>query len=255
MRKHNCGKCNLPVYFAELVQAAGRSWHTQCFRCANSQCGRFMDSRSYNDHKKQLYCNHCYKYLFGPKGVGYGIGAGVLFTASSKCKIPSQRSELNSEDIVTASISYTDGKKVQKPGYIKCIDDSFCDKRSRSIANEKRHGTAETVRQQLDQPPLNSRLCISGKSGNAFTNAAVVCRKCLKEVFDAEKILAGGMAWHRNKCFVCEICKQLLEPRTVCVRCGVLYCNSCYAKEFGPQGYGRRACTRTLETCRYYKGL
>ncbi|EFO26477.1 hypothetical protein LOAG_02013 [Loa loa] len=154
MRKHYCGKCSLPVYFAELVQAAGRPWHTHCFRCANPECGRFMDSRSYNDHKEQLYCNHCYKYLFGPKGVGYGIGAGVLLTASSKYNDSNKRSEFNS-----------------------------------GTANGKKHTIMKT-----NQPYLIPSLCnINRKSGNTITSAAVTCRKCSKEVYDAEKILAGGM--------------------------------------------------------------
>ncbi|VDK82822.1 unnamed protein product [Litomosoides sigmodontis] len=227
MRKRYCGKCNLPVYFAELVQAAGQSWHTNCFRCANPECSRFMDSRLYNDHKDQLYCNHCYKYLFGPKGVGYGIGAGVLLTTSSKCKDSDVRNEIDSEALVTASISYTDGKKSQKPGYIKFIDESFCDK---SAASGKRHAVVEN-----NHPNLIPNLCgPSRRSGNAVVSAAAECRGCSKGVYDAEKVLAGGMAWHYNKCFVCKICKKLLESRTARVRCGVLYCNYCYAKEFGP---------------------
>ncbi|CAG9539225.1 unnamed protein product [Cercopithifilaria johnstoni] len=214
MRKRYCGKCNLPVYFAELVQAAGRSWHKNCFRCA--ECGKFMDSRSYNDHKDQLYCNHCYKYLFGPKGVGYGIGAGVLFTASGKCKDSNERSEFDS-----------------------------------GASSERRHAIMETNQSYLIPNFCNT----TRKSGNAITSAAVTCRRCSKKVYDAEKILAGGMAWHYDKCFVCEICKKLLEPRTVCVRCGVLYCNSCYAKEFGPQGYGRGVGAGILQTRRHCRGL
>ncbi|KAM3727011.1 Cysteine and glycine-rich protein [Dirofilaria immitis] len=246
MRKHYCGKCSLPVYFAELVQAAGRSWHTRCFLCANPECGRFMDSRSYNDHKEKLYCNHCYKYLFGPKGVGYGIGAGVLFTAGNKCKDSNDRNEFDDESIATASISYTDGRRKQTPGYIKFIDESFCDKsklRYRNAANEKEDETIETGQSYL----IPSLCSTNRKNVNVITNTSVICRRCSKEVYDAEKILAGGIAWHFNKCFVCEICKKLLEPRTVCVRYSVLYCNSCYARQFGPRGYGRGAGTGILQ--------
>uniref|UniRef100_A0A0R3RIE5 LITAF domain-containing protein n=1 Tax=Elaeophora elaphi TaxID=1147741 RepID=A0A0R3RIE5_9BILA len=164
-----------------------------------------MDSRSYNDHKDQLYCNHCYKYLFGPKGVGYGIGAGVLYTASNKCKDSNERSEFNNEAIVTASISYTDEKN-QNPGYIKFIDESFCDKseiHSRNATNGKRHTIMET--NQLDLiPSLDSS---NRESGNAVTSIAVTCRRCSKEVYDAEKILAGGMV---SMIVVCTLTTYLM---------------------------------------------
>ncbi|OZC08358.1 hypothetical protein X798_04558 [Onchocerca flexuosa] len=32
----------------------------------------------YNDHEEKLYCNHCYKYLFGSKSIDYDIDAGLL---------------------------------------------------------------------------------------------------------------------------------------------------------------------------------
>ncbi|VDN23227.1 unnamed protein product [Gongylonema pulchrum] len=129
MRKHHCGKCGLPVYFAEMVQAAGNYWHSYCFRCANPECGKYMDSRSYNDHKEKLYCNRCYKYLFGPKGVGYGVGAGVLLTATVSSGSSKKQTSSKADDIATASFLYTDEKKTQKPGYIERVDETFCDKK------------------------------------------------------------------------------------------------------------------------------
>ncbi|MCP9266420.1 hypothetical protein DINM_021970 [Dirofilaria immitis] len=251
MRKHYCGKCSLPVYFAELVQAAGRSWHTRCFLCANPECGRFMDSRSYNDHKEKLYCNHCYKYLFGPKGVGYGIGAGVLFTAGNKCKDSNDRNEFDDGNFQRVlqqlqfltlteegskhrdTLSLSTNRFVIKANCVTEVD----------AANEKEDETIETGQSYL----IPSLCSTNRKNVNVITNTSVICRRCSKEVYDAEKILAGGIAWHYNKCFVCEICKKLLEPRTVCVRYSVLYCNSCYARQFGPRGYGRGAGTGILQ--------
>ncbi|VDM11853.1 unnamed protein product [Wuchereria bancrofti] len=178
MRKHYCGKSSLPVYFVELVQVAGRSWHTHTVFVVQIQnvaaswiADLIMITRS------RLTNNF---HFFYKRGVDYG--AGVLFTVSSKCKDSNsnERSELDSEAIVTTTISYTDGMKNQKPGYIKFIDESFCDKseiRSRSSANGKKHHLYTTNR----------------KDGNAITSAADTCRRCSKEVYDAEKILAGGM--------------------------------------------------------------
>ncbi|VDN01525.1 unnamed protein product [Thelazia callipaeda] len=229
MRDHHCGKCGLPVYFAELMQAAGRSWHVQCFRCANAECGRFMDSRSYNDHEQQLYCNHCYKCLFGPKGVGYGIGAGVLLTVNNKSSDVCESRDSSNDVIVTSSISYSDRKINQKPGYITHIDESFSSK------TEANSGNGFT-----DQTHISPHLSKIKKTESVCITPAVICCRCSEKVYDAEKILAGGKPWHREKCFVCDICKKSLEPRTVIA--------ACFAKEFGPKGYGRGVIGRIVQT-------
>lgn len=45
---------------------------------ANPECRKRLDSQSITDHDGEAYCQHCYKKLFGPKGYGFGIGAGTL---------------------------------------------------------------------------------------------------------------------------------------------------------------------------------
>uniref|UniRef100_A0A1I8EQV2 Uncharacterized protein n=1 Tax=Wuchereria bancrofti TaxID=6293 RepID=A0A1I8EQV2_WUCBA len=141
MRKHYCGKSSLPVYFVELVQVAGRSWHTHTVFVVvtNPKCGSFMDSRSYNDHKEQLYRNHCYKYLSGLK-VSITVQECYLQSVVN-AKIQIQMNEAN------WTVPYS----------------------------------------------ILSLYTTNRKDGNAITSAADTCRRCSKEVYDAEKILAGGM--------------------------------------------------------------
>ncbi|EJW88566.1 hypothetical protein WUBG_00521 [Wuchereria bancrofti] len=217
MRKHYCGKSSLPVYFVELVQVAGRSWHTHTVFVVQIQnvaaswiADLIMITRS------RLTNNF---HFFYKRGVDYG--AGVLFTVSSKCKDSNsnERSELDSEAIVTTTISYTDGMKNQKPGYIKFIDESFCDKseirsRSKLIISSipilvlvislhmcKRNNIfycnllVDSFMSKLQNQPYSilSLYTTNRKDGNAITSAADTCRRCSKEVYDAEKILAGGM--------------------------------------------------------------
>ncbi len=37
-----------------------------------------MDSTNNNEHQGALYCKQCYGRKFGPKGYGFGGGAGAL---------------------------------------------------------------------------------------------------------------------------------------------------------------------------------
>jgi len=71
-----CPRCNDRVYYAEKVVANGINWHKRCLRCA--KCGKSLDSTTLNEHEEEIYCKACYGKCFGPKGFGYGIGAGTL---------------------------------------------------------------------------------------------------------------------------------------------------------------------------------
>ena len=47
-------------------------------RTANKSCNRRLDSSNLTEHNADIYCRSCYGKCFGPKGYGYGGGAGVL---------------------------------------------------------------------------------------------------------------------------------------------------------------------------------
>lgn len=71
-----CLKCNRPVYAAEELLAGGNKWHKICFKC--NLCNKRLDSVNVNAHENALYCKQCYARKFGPKGYGFGGGAGAL---------------------------------------------------------------------------------------------------------------------------------------------------------------------------------
>lgn len=71
-----CPRCNDRVYYAEKVVANGINWHKRCMRCAT--CGKSLDSTTVTEHGKEIYCKSCYGRQFGPKGFGFGLGAGTL---------------------------------------------------------------------------------------------------------------------------------------------------------------------------------
>ncbi|VDK71234.1 unnamed protein product [Litomosoides sigmodontis] len=71
-----CPKCGKSVYAAEEMSAGGYKWHKFCFKCA--LCNKLLDSTNCCEHQAELYCKQCHGRKYGPKGVGFGIGAGAL---------------------------------------------------------------------------------------------------------------------------------------------------------------------------------
>merc|ERR1712098_45551 len=71
-----CPVCDKSVYAAEERIAGGYKWHVGCFKC--SMCGKMLDSTNNNCKDAKLYCKACYGRKFGPKGYGFGGGAGAL---------------------------------------------------------------------------------------------------------------------------------------------------------------------------------
>ncbi|XP_043239341.1 titin homolog isoform X2 [Amphibalanus amphitrite] len=72
-----CPRCEFAVYAAERMLHNGKAYHRHCFSCV--QCSRGLDSTntcSGPDH--ELLCRTCYGKMYGPHGVGFGQGAGVL---------------------------------------------------------------------------------------------------------------------------------------------------------------------------------
>uniref|UniRef100_A0A803VJ69 Cysteine and glycine rich protein 3 n=1 Tax=Ficedula albicollis TaxID=59894 RepID=A0A803VJ69_FICAL len=73
-----CGACEKTVYHAEEIQCNGRSFHKSCFLCM--ACRKALDSTTVAAHDSEIYCKTCYGRKYGPKGVGFGQGAGCLST-------------------------------------------------------------------------------------------------------------------------------------------------------------------------------
>ncbi|KAI8801116.1 hypothetical protein BJ742DRAFT_838810 [Cladochytrium replicatum] len=82
--RDTCPRCQKAVYFAEQALGPnGSKFHKLCFRC--SECNKGLDSTNLADRTDsngvvQVYCRSCHGKKFGPKGVGFGLGAGVLTT-------------------------------------------------------------------------------------------------------------------------------------------------------------------------------
>lgn len=46
--------------------------------CLIDLCSKRLESTNCCEHEKKLFCRQCYGRKYGPKGVGFGGGAGAL---------------------------------------------------------------------------------------------------------------------------------------------------------------------------------
>ncbi|ETN74977.1 hypothetical protein NECAME_03892, partial [Necator americanus] len=51
---------------------------------SNAMCNKLLDSCTVAPHDAELYCKQCHGRKYGPKGVGFGLGAGCLTTDSGE---------------------------------------------------------------------------------------------------------------------------------------------------------------------------
>ncbi|XFG08687.1 hypothetical protein AB1E19_012311 [Capra hircus] len=172
-----CGVCRKTVYFAEEVQCEGGSFHRSCFLCM--VCKKNLDSTTVAVHGEEIYCKSCYGKKYGPKGYGYGQGAGTL--------------------------SMDKGESL-------------------GIRHEEAPGHRPTTN------PNTSKF--AQKIGGSER-----CPRCSQAVYAAEKVIGAGKSWHKS-CFRCAKCGKGLESTTLADKDGEIYCKGCYAKNFGPKGFG-----------------
>lgn len=69
-----CPRCYGKVFQAEKMLSAHGVYHRACFRCAEQECGRALDSTTYCDSPTGLvFCKTCYSKHLGPTGFGFGV--------------------------------------------------------------------------------------------------------------------------------------------------------------------------------------
>jgi len=159
-----CPRCSKNVYFAEEKQALGKSWHKLCFVCAN--CKKMLDSGKITEHDGEMFCGSCYGKFFGPKGYGFGGGAGTL--------------------------SMDDGR-----GY-KSVKKHVDHQAQAYVAPRRVMGEANG-----NAPAKPAPVTANGKPR---WGGAEVCPRCDKSVFIAELMRGAGKAWHKScfTCNLCE---------------------------------------------------
>lgn len=216
-----CAKCDKNVYMAEEVRAANKTFHKLCFKC--TLCNKLLEPNSLTDHQGDLYCKNCYGKKFGPKGYGYGAGAGIL---SSDTGIPAVNSTPTTTSYSTLKSTFSSlGPSAQ----------SSANSESPSSSSAPTNGYLRTV---TNETPISANSNITKTSANTVTSAynhekritgattaptnsnfnfggSEKCTRCSKSVYAAEKTVAAGKPYHKL-CFTCFTCKKSLSSMNCC---------------------------------------
>jgi cysteine/glycine-rich protein len=212
-----CPRCDKNVYFAEEVKGLGQVWHKLCFTC--EACRKMLTSGSIAEHDNKVFCNACHRKKFGPKGYGFGGGAGTL--------------------------SMDDGQGYKTNTY------EVDHKAQAYIAPLKKQPLAQSTEEnKLEKAAKATTIGVSGVAGKVKPKwgGADICPRCNKSVFIAELMRAAGKAWHKS-CFTCQLCRKRVDSSMLCEREGDIYCKSCYGRNFGPKSWQDAGCgASTLQT-------
>uniref|UniRef100_A0A8D8RLU6 Muscle LIM protein Mlp84B n=2 Tax=Cacopsylla melanoneura TaxID=428564 RepID=A0A8D8RLU6_9HEMI len=270
-----CPRCGGFVYMAEQMLARGRSWHKECYKCA--ECARGLDSRNCCEAPdKDIYCKVCYGKLFGPRGYGYGQGAGALQTDFNYTQ--GENNAPRTTVIDTAKIQAEPGKGCPRCGgmvyaaeqvlakgsewHRKCFKCHDCNKTLDSIIacdGPDKDIYCKTCYGKKWGPHGYGFACGSGflqtdgltedeiSANRPFFNPNTTsimarkgegCPRCGGSVFAAEQQLAKGTMWHKQ-CFSCCKCHRPLDSMLACDGPDKeIYCRACYGKNYGPKGFG-----------------
>ncbi|KAJ3338270.1 hypothetical protein HDU93_009796 [Gonapodya sp. JEL0774] len=194
-------------------------WHKRCltFRPASSQqaCGKSVDSTTLSEKEGEAYCKSCYGKNWGPKGYGFsGGGAGLM---SSHESLPQRAAPTMSPSASTDKIA-TNPSSAAEP------------------ASNSTSGTPGGSKEAL-----GATRSLGGSSSGLALGGGDTCPKCAKRVYFAEQVLGPrSTKWHKL-CFRCSDCNKVLDAgstQEAKEKPGEVFCKGCYAKNWGPKGYG-----------------
>jgi len=252
-----CYTCDKSVYPAEEIQAAGKRFHKLCCKCRN--CGTLLNSHNLTEHDEQIYCKACYARSFGPRGVGHGIGAGILSMDSLREALPitppgtpkgrsgsatfngfherknslgsspslDTSSPANSDDEAGATASLPPAiptAPLKAPRSAGLVDNAI----HWPVSTSSTNGSSQRSDNILSMPVVAPKFVPGTSNSN-------LCQRCNKIVYIAEEIKATGRSFHK-RCFTCVSCKKNINGARYCEHSCELYCPNCYQKQFGPKG-------------------
>ena len=96
-----CCRCNKSVYENEKVQAAGKIYHTHCFKCII--CFKSLQLSNYLTNKENdVLCDRCYYANHGPEGFrtgGQGVNLKVNFKDEDQKTKKNQEKQKQQEEL------------------------------------------------------------------------------------------------------------------------------------------------------------
>jgi len=170
-----CPKCGQSVYAAEEVMVSNNKYHRGCFKC--STCNKLLDATLVATHGTTIFCKTCYGRKFGPKGVGFGVGAGVCNMDGGSEELTWQNTNKRRSSSSSGPSKYGGGQKCNR-----CKEQVF--------AAEKLEGAGKHWH----------RKCFNCRDCNKFLDAGsiqdkddeIYCKVCYGKYFGPKGVRGGG---------------------------------------------------------------
>ncbi|KAI8882731.1 hypothetical protein K501DRAFT_333860 [Backusella circina FSU 941] len=227
-----CPRCEKSVYMAEQVIGPGGFWHKFCLTC--KECNKRLDSTLLAERDNEAYCKVCYNRKWGPKGYGFAGGAAFL---STETKMPSDilaEQEINCASPTLPSRTASPPLP-QRPAFVGVTQGS----QIRQDNTQSVYKETETTTKPSSSSTggyLSHKTSYVPRKFN-FNSQSDTCTSCGKAVYAAELALGAGNKYHKL-CLKCCDCGKRLDSTNMVDKDFDLYCRGCYAKKFGPKGYG-----------------
>jgi cysteine/glycine-rich protein len=214
-----CAKCEKSVYKAEEIRAANKTYHKLCFKCTN--CNKLLEPNILSERQDSIYCKNCYAKNFGPKGYGFGAGAGILSPTDPNVSPVVVNSNTNNTNVLRSTYS------TLKTNTTITTNSAIDQQNSSFIENGIIYSTTSPVSSSSSNSSNSSSAAsptgnsIFNKSNGLTERKPIVfgtsdkCARCLKAVYAAEKVNAAGKCYHKL-CFTCSTCKKMLSSMNCC---------------------------------------
>ncbi|KAG5460148.1 MAG: hypothetical protein BJ554DRAFT_7839 [Olpidium bornovanus] len=184
-----------------------------------------LDAFNLLENNREAYCKKCHSQLFGPKGYGFGGGVLQRETVTDTQPVSAAASAPSSGGPHGSSVSSAGSAGVNPQPAPTPPTTSGQATASRSEVN-----LATEYYQRIS--PASQR-----KWNPSVGHGGDVCPTCNKTVYAAEAVQGVGKKFHKL-CFKCTSCNRQLDSSNITEKDNKAYCRSCYARDFGPKGYG-----------------
>lgn len=245
-----CQRCGRPVFDAEKQTAFGKTWHLFCFSCNN--CRKLLDVSEAAPCDDELYCDHCAGELFS-------TCQDAVLDCPDTSEEPTEpdASPCPTRELLTPSPSQSGSYSLRPTPSPTAITTWYNRQHPSKYSDVGRCCSSDgssTACSYEDGDQLDAFFrggcgedVSFGRSRRSCFGGGVACRRCGRNVYHAEMVLASGAAFH-TACFSCNACRKPLDTINVFESHGEIYCKHCLSKLFGPSGYGFGAGAGVLQT-------
>ncbi len=131
MADPECPTCGKKVFFNERFNVLNKTYHKRCFKC--TKCSKTLELGKHVDNGGEPYCQSCHSKSHGPRGYGYGTGAGIMtgnYDGNNQTRTPEKRSSV-AKKVTPSPAAASEYHKV------KNVDDEVFGETQQEVVQEK----------------------------------------------------------------------------------------------------------------------